>query len=277
MTLLDLHCHSTASDGAFDPVDVVALAASAGVTTLALTDHDTLEGLAAADAAARAAGIEFAPGTELSVRVPSGSMHLLAYLPSLAPEPLASRMQQIGEFRATRNQRIVARLGELGFPIRWEDVAGKARGRVGRPHIAAALVDAGYVATVQQAFDELLSDDGPAYVEAGSFGPAEAVALARASGCAPVLAHPYTLRLAGDELDAFAGELAQAGLLGLECFRRDHDEAMREANLEICARHGLVPTGGSDFHGTRDDQIGDVGAVPVPAGTYAELMRRATS
>ena len=274
---LDLHCHSTASDGAFDPAEVVARAAAAGVTTLALTDHDTLEGLAEAAAAATACGIAFAPGTELSVRGPSGSMHLLAYLPSLVPEPLASRMRQIGEYRSARNQRIVARLGELGYPVRWEDVVAKARGRVGRPHIAAALVDAGYVETVQQAFDELLSDAGPAYLEAGSFGPAEAVALARESGCAPVLAHPYTLRLGADELDAFAGELAAAGLLGLECFRTDHDEATRVANLAICERHGLVPTGGSDFHGTRDDRIGDVGAVPVPVGTWADMMHRATN
>ena len=274
---LDLHCHSNASDGAFDPADVVARAAAAGVTTLALTDHDTLGGLAEASEAARVAGIELAPGTELSVRRPTGSMHLLAYLPSLAPEPLASRMQQIGEYRSTRNRRIVARLAELGFPVRWEAVAAKARGKVGRPHIAAALVDAGYVDSVQQAFDELLSDDGPAYLEAGSFGPAEAIGLVRSSGAAPVLAHPYTLRLAGAGLDAFVAELAQAGLIGLECFRADHDHVMREANLALCQRHGLVPTGGSDFHGTRDDRIGDVGAVPVPAGTYAELMRRATS
>ena len=274
---LDLHCHSTASDGAFDPAEVVARAAAAGVTTLALTDHDTLEGLAEADAAARDHGIVLAPGTELSVRGPSGSLHLLVYLPSLAPEPLASRMRQIGEHRSSRNQRIVERLAELGYPVRWEDVAAKARGRVGRPHIAAALVDAGYVETVQQAFDELLSDTGPAYLEAGSFGPAEAVALARESGCAPVLAHPYTLRLEAGELDAFVGELAALGLLGLECFRADHDEPTRAANLAICERYGLVPTGGSDFHGTRDDRIGDVGAVPVPEGTLAELMHRATS
>ena len=277
MTLVDLHCHSTASDGALAPGEVVVQAARAGVTTLALTDHDTFEGLPEAIAAAVRAGIELAIGTELSVRGPSGSMHLLAYLPALDSEPLAGRMRAIAEYRSTRNQRIVERLGELGYPIRWQDVVVKAKGRVGRPHIAQALVDAGYVETVQQAFDELLSDSGPAYLEAGSLGPVEAVGIIHASGGAAVLAHPYTLRMEDAALSTFVGELAAAGLAGLECFRRDHDDAMREANLALCRRHDLVPTGGSDFHGTRDDEIGDVGPVPLPADSFAQLMQRTTS
>ena len=112
----------------------------------------------------------FVAGSELSVRPPSGSMHLLAYLPSADAEPLATRIREIGEYRAGRNQRIVERLNELGYAVEWDDVARRARGRVGRPHIAAALVDAGYVESVQEAFDRLLADGQPAYVDAGSLG-----------------------------------------------------------------------------------------------------------
>jgi predicted metal-dependent phosphoesterase TrpH len=163
------------------------------VRTLALTDHDTLGGLGEAAVAAERLGLRFVPGTELSVRPPSGSMHLLAYLPSAAAEPLATRIREIGDYRASRNQRIVARLNELGYKLEWEDVARRARGRVGRPHIAAALVDAGHVATLQEAFDRLLADGQPAYVDAGSLGPDEAVELVerrRAGTRAPVLAAP---------------------------------------------------------------------------------------
>src|SRR4029077_299062 len=139
---------------------------------------------------------------------PSGSMHLLAYLPAAGAEPLATRIREIGDYRAgrnqriaarvdetcraARNQRIVARLDELGYAIEWEDVARRARGRVGRPHIAAALVDAGHVASVQEGFDRLLGDDPPAEVDAGSLGPEEAVGVVAASGGAAVLAHPYS-------------------------------------------------------------------------------------
>ena len=143
------------------------------------------------------------PGTEISVRPPSGSMHLLAYLPSAGAEPLATRIQAIADYRGSRNRRIVARLNELGYALEWDDVARRAKGRVGRPHIAAALVDAGHVGTCQDAFDRLLADGQPAYVDAGSLGPEEAVEVVAASGGAPVLAHPYSLRMGDAELERF--------------------------------------------------------------------------
>ena len=199
-------------------------------------------------------------------------MHLLAYLPSTGAEPLATRIRGIGEYRASRNQRMVERLNELGYAVAWEDVARRAKGRVGRPHIAAALVEAGHVATTQEAFDRLLADGQPAYVDAGSLGPEDAVALVAESGGAPVLAHPYSLRMGDAELERFAGGLVAQGLRGLECFRPDHDDGKRAFTRRLCLQLGLVPTGGSDWHGRADGlELGDVGPVPVPADTLARL------
>jgi predicted metal-dependent phosphoesterase TrpH len=206
------------------------------------------------------------------VRPPSGSMHLLAYLPDAGAEPLATRMRAIAEYRSSRNQRIVERLGELGYAIPWDDVARRAKGRVGRPHIAAALVDAGHVATMQEAFDRLLADGQPAYVDAGSLGPAEAVALVAESGGAPVLAHPYTLRMGDAALERFAAHLVGHGLRGLECFRPDHDDQQRAFTRRLCSQLGLVPMGGSDWHGRPDGlALGDVGPVPLPDDTLERL------
>jgi hypothetical protein len=199
-------------------------------------------------------------------------MHLLAYLPSAAAEPLATRMQAIAEYRSSRNQRIVERLDELGYALAWDDVARRARGRVGRPHIAAALVDAGHVTTTQEAFDRLLADGQPAYVDAGSLGPEEAVELVAQSGGAPVLAHPYTLRMGDAELERFAARLAGHGLRGLECFRPDHDDQQRAFTRRLCAELALVPMGGSDWHGRPDGlELGDVGPVPLPDDTLERL------
>jgi predicted metal-dependent phosphoesterase TrpH len=199
-------------------------------------------------------------------------MHLLAYLPEASAEPLATRIREIGDYRASRNQRIVARLNELGYAIEWEDVARRARGRVGRPHIAAALVDAGHVASVQDAFDRLLADGQPAYVDAGSLGPAEAVELVAASRGAPVLAHPYSLRLGDAALERFVAGLVDRGLRGVECFRPDHDDAQRAFTTRLCAQLGLVPTGGSDWHGMSEGpELGDAGPVAVPGDTLERL------
>jgi predicted metal-dependent phosphoesterase TrpH len=269
---LELHCHSTASDGALAPAALVEHAHALGIGTLALTDHDTLAGLGEAAGAAARLGLRFVAGAEISVRPPSGSMHLLAYLPSAEAEPLATRIQAIADYRGSRNQRMVARLNELGYALEWDDVARRAKGRVGRPHIAAALVDAGHVGSLQEAFDRLLADGQPAYVDAGSLGPEEAVEVVAASGGAPVLAHPYSLRMGDAELERFVARLAACGLRGVECYRPDHDAGQRAFTLRLCARAGLVPTGGCDWHGRPDDPpLGHAGPVPVPEDTLERL------
>jgi predicted metal-dependent phosphoesterase TrpH len=254
------------------PSALVEHAHARGLRTLALTDHDTLGGLREAGCAADRLGLRLVAGSELSVRPPSGSMHLLAYLPSADAEPLATRIREIGEYRAGRNQRIVERLNELGYAVEWDDVARRARGRVGRPHIAAALVDAGYVESVQDAFDRLLADGQPAYVDAGSLGPEAAVELVAESGGVPVLAHPYTLRMGDSALERFVARLAGSGLQGVECFRPDHDDGQRAFTQRLCARLGLVPTGGSDWHGNPEGpDLGDSGPVSLPEDTLARL------
>ncbi len=149
------------------------------------------------------------------------------------PSRSRRRIGAIADYRSSRNQRIVERLNELGYAIEWEDVARRAQGRVGRPHIAAALVDAGHVRDPQEAFDRLLADGQPAYVDAGSLGPEEAVEVVAASGGAAVLAHPYTLRMTEAELERFAAGLVGHGLRGIECFRPDHDEEQRAFTLRV--------------------------------------------
>jgi predicted metal-dependent phosphoesterase TrpH len=269
---VDLHAHSTASDGVLSPQELVARAARLGVSTLALTDHDTLDGLPAAQAAARLEGVRLVPGVELSVRVAHGSMHLLGYLPSAAPQPLAGRIGAIAAAREDRNRRMVERLAELGAPVEWEAVAAHATGRVGRPHIARALVAAGHAADVGDAFERYLAAGAPAYLEAGSLSPSEAVELVRASGGAPVLAHPGTLRLDPAALAELVAALAAAGLAGVEVVRPDHDEARRGELAALCARHGIIATGGSDFH--RPDgqvELGRLGA-PLDPGVCDRLL-----
>jgi predicted metal-dependent phosphoesterase TrpH len=244
------------------------------VNVLAITDHDTIDGVPEAVAAGAHNGVRVIPGVEISVAGPSGSMHLLGYFSESAPEPLATRIREIADFRASRNRRIVDRLGELGMPIRWDDVARRAQGKIGRPHIAAALLDAGYVPDLQTAFDRWLATGQPAYVEAGSLGPEDAVQLVLASGGAPVLAHPGTLKLDDRSLGTFATRLRDAGLRGLEVYRPEHSPDRRAVYGALCERLGLVPSGGSDFHRDEPDgpQLGDAGEVPLPADTLARLQ-----
>ena len=233
-----------------------------------------MEGVAEAIAAGEASGVRVLPGVELSVRPPCGSMHLLGYFVSTSPQPLADRIGAIAAFRSDRNMAIVERLGELGVPVEWFDVARRASGRVGRPHIAAALVAAGHVASTQEAFERWIGDNGPAYVDSGSLSAQEAVALVAESGGAPVLAHPASLRMDAARLEAFVGELARAGLRGIEVYRPDHDTEHRSAYAAICARTGLVPCGGSDFHRDAPEcaDVGDCGPAPLPPDTAERLL-----
>jgi predicted metal-dependent phosphoesterase TrpH len=250
----------------------VARAAERRVGVLALTDHDTLDGLPDALAAAAEHGVRLVCGIELSVRSPSGSMHLLGYLPGPAPEPLAGRIGEIAAFRDRRNRLMVERLAELGAPVAWEDVARRGWGRIGRPHIADALVAAGHALDRGDAFEQWIGSGCPAYVSAGSVAPADAVALVQASGGAAVIAHPGSLRLEPSELATFAAGLVPAGLRGLEVYRADQDPIEQNHLLGLCRRYGLVPTGGSDFHRV-DPLAPDLGGgPPLPPDTVDRLF-----
>jgi predicted metal-dependent phosphoesterase TrpH len=253
--LIDLHTHSSVSDGTETPAQLMATARAAGLDVVALTDHDTTAGWAAAEAA-RPAGLTVVPGMELSCRwfpadQPPISVHLLAYLfdpesPGLAVERGRLRTERLG-----RGERIVAALAEAGYPVVWERiVAGCAGGVVGRPHVARALVDAGVVGSVDAAFETLLHHRSPYYVAKADTEVREGIALIRAAGGVPVFAHGLATtrgRIVGD--DAVAA-MAEAGLLGLEVDHPDHTPEQRDHLSGLAKDLGLISTGSSDYHGT---------------------------
>lgn len=251
----------------------MALAAEAGVGVLAVTDHDSLAGVPEALAAGRDLGVRVIPGVELSVEVPSGSMHLLGYFREAAPQPLSGRLEAMRAAREDRARRIVARLAEIGAPVSFADVAARAAGALGRPHLADALVAAGHARDRQDAFDRYLGDDGPAHVPHEGLGPREAIALVRDSGGAAVLAHPATLVMTQKELGSFVQRLRSWGLAGLEVHRPEHTPERRRAYAELAHRYRLVACGGSDFH--RPDDVlrpGDTGDPPLPVDAIDRLL-----
>ncbi len=272
---VDLHLHSVFSDGSETPRAIIDLAVRAGLTAIALTDHDTLDGVAEAAAAAAAAGLTFVPGTELSVDWTTGPMHLLAYFLEPGTGPLQDRLEDIQAGRARRNEQIVARLRSLGFDLSLEEVAAEAGGRgVGRPHFAAVLLRKGYVADLRQAFDRYLAAGRPGYVNRERLDAITAIRLARASGAVPVIAHPHTLGITAADYTAAFEQLAAAGLGGIEAHYAEYRPEMRQHLAAVCRRLGIAATGGSDFHGTYKPglQVGSGhGDLAVPDEALEEL------
>ena len=250
--MIDLHTHSTVSDGSDSPTAVVEKAAERGITALALTDHDSVGGLAEANKAAADAGIELIPGTELSVNWTTGAMHLVVLFLSSVPGALQNRLGEMRAGRATRNTLILERLATLGLPVPLEEVLAHGQGEsIGRPHIAAVMMSRGYVATMAEAFDLYLGFGRPAYAPRWRLDPEEAIDLALQSGAVPILAHPHTLAL--DRSEAVASTLTRlkkAGLVGIECYYPLYSPIEREGYAALAERFGLLPSGGSDFHGT---------------------------
>lgn len=243
------------------------------MTTLALTDHDTMEGVPDAMAAGARLGVAVVPGVELSARVPVGAMHLLGYFRHPAPPAVVARLAELRLQRVGRARQMADRLAEMGAPLVWDDVARRARGSVGRPHLADALVAAGHVADRAEAFDRYLADDGPAYVPSAAMDPEEALRLVSAAGGAPVLAHPYSLRLGRAALRAFVEELRRLGLRGIEVHRPDHDAVDTRALADLARDLELVAGGGSDFHRPEGPvELGDTGDHAVPLGAVDALF-----
>jgi 3',5'-nucleoside bisphosphate phosphatase len=241
------------SDGTDSPTRVVQLAGEAGLAALALTDHDTLDHLPEARAAAEAQSLRLVPGCEISCELSGrapGTMHLLVFFVDDAPGELRDRLAALQEARNERNVQIVDALNERGVPITVEAVQAQAGpGSVGRPHIARVLMEAGHVSSIQEAFDVWLGKGRPAYFERDRLEPEDAIELTHASGGVCAIAHPGSLGLDDVELDAFVGELADAGLDGLECEYGAYLPEERAPLHELARRHGLAPTGGSDYHG----------------------------
>ena len=268
---IDLHTHSLRSDGALAPAELIRRAAEHGVRVQALADHDTLAGIAEAQAEGERAGVRVIPATELNTESEWGDVHVLAYFVDPADAALEERLRWLRDNRGRRIELMVEKLNALGYTVSLERVREIAQGgSLGRPHLAQALFEAGHVPTYDAAFDTLISKDAPAYVSRVGLTPLEAVRLAREHGGAPSLAHPATV----DGLEELLPRLAEAGLAGIECYYGSHTPELTSRCLRLAARHRLVPTGGSDYHG-RGEHGADLGGVFVPPETVDALERRA--
>lgn len=277
--VIDLHVHSTASDGSDAPDVVARLAAAAGCSSLALTDHDTLGGLGAARAAADELGIRLVPGCEISCRWNPGSLHMLVYfVDDDSAGPLRDELARLRNDRIERNRRLLDRLVSLGIRITAEEVADVAGSEVvGRPHFAAVLVGKGYAADPQDAFDRLLGRGRPGYVAKARVDPGDAARIARASGGVAVLAHPLSLGIPPPDLELAIAELAAAGIAGVEALYGRYTPQERADLSDLAGRHSLAVTGGSDYHGTfkPDLHVGSgTGDLEVPDSALAALEDR---
>jgi len=285
---VDLHLHTTASDGAYTPAAVVALARDRGLRTIAITDHDSVEGLAEALATA-GHGLEAIPGVEINTDIPhsdeapsrppfrgvrrdgASEVHILGYYVDYRHAELQDVLRKLRDFRRDRARRMVEKLARLGMPLDWQRVAALAgEGAVGRPHVAQALVERGYVTDVSQAFDRYIGREGPAYVERHKLTPVEATRLIVRAGGLPALAHPSGLA----NLPLLLDELTAAGLVGLEAYYTGYLPEETQSLLLLAQKYGLVATGGSDFHGGSILPHADLGSVFVPMAAVAALQSR---
>jgi predicted metal-dependent phosphoesterase TrpH len=273
---IDLHAHTVFSDGTFTPTGSVKLALERGLTTLAITDHDSTEGLSEAFAAADGNSLEIVPGTEFSTVWNGQGVHVLAYWPDLDNEEFQAELRRLREDRFTRGERMVERLRELGYPVTFERVREIAGGgAVGRPHVARALVEAGVIAETDEAFTpELIASGGRAYVEKHALDPFAALTLIKRAGAVAVIAHPGLWREGLGVSDELIEELAANGLDGIEAAHSDHTPEMESRYRDMAGHLGLVATGSSDCHGTLYDPV-RLGLVTTDPDQYAALRERA--
>lgn len=270
-TRADLHTHTTCSDGRLSPPGLVEKAALRGLAALAITDHDSVEAYPLAQAAADRFGITLVPGVELSANVDGADVHLLGYGFDPADAGLRAHLARYRQERLERAREIVARLAALGRVVELERVLTLAgQGAVGRPHVARALVEAGHVETVQEAFERYLGNDAPAFVPKGTATPEELIGLIHAAGGVAVLAHPgHWTR------EATVRRLVEAGLDGIETVHPAHDENLVGYWQGMAVRYDLLQTGGSDYHGFRELDEERFGAYTVPVERLTRLRRAA--
>ena len=272
---IDLHTHSTASDGTDTPAELVRNAAAAGLDVVALTDHDTTRGYAEA-VAALPEGLTLVTGAELSCRIDGISMHMLAYLFDPEEPALLAERELVRDDRVPRAKGMIAKLNALGVPVTWEQVSRIAGdGSVGRPHVASALVELGVVPTVGDAFtQDWLADGGRAFVEKHETDPFEAIRLIKGAGGVAVFAHPAAAKRGRTVPESAIAELAAAGLDGIEVDHMDHDPDTRARLRGLGEELGLLMTGSSDYHGSRKTCV--LGEYTTDPEVYGEITRRAT-
>ncbi len=269
--MLDLHCHTTYSDGRLTPAELVQVAVSVGVYALAITDHDTVSGWDEAFAAAKVYNLEIVPGLELSTAHNSRSLHILGFYPD--QNKLRAPLTECRKGRQRRAQKIAAKLAKLGYPIHLP-VLGEGMAP-GRPHIATALVKAGYVRSSREAFERLLGDDKVAYVHYEKFSSVEGIALLRSCGAVPVWAHPYLFR--GGKVEEVLSELVAAGLMGVEVYHPSHTPTQQQNLEQLCRHYGLLMTGGSDYHGPKPNAKGasfhNLNSLHLPLSLLSQLKQ----
>lgn len=278
MNEIDLHTHTAASDGALTPTQLVIRADKLALKILAVTDHDSTEGVVEALAAGRAHGLEIIPGVEINTDVPRAEVHVLGYFIDHTDSHLRGELARLREGRVGRARRMAEVLTEMGVAVDFQRILALAgEGAVGRPHVAQALLEAGHVTSYNEAFAQYIGRNSPAYVERLKFGPIEACRLIREAGGVPVLAHPvhydrYGAITTAIDLDAALPDLIEAGLMGLEVYYPGYDAITIAYLLNITRRHGLLATGGTDFHRIRPDGP-DLGGVYVPKKVVRGLRR----
>ncbi|HEY4485346.1 MAG TPA: PHP domain-containing protein [Nitrospiria bacterium] len=277
---IDLHTHSTASDGTLTPLELVRYAARKGLRAMALTDHDCVDGLDAAVAEGERLGVEVIPGIEISAEFPGGTMHVLGFFVDRADSKFQEGLERLQQARRDRNPRIVRNLQALGLDITYEEVvAASGGGQVGRPHFAKVLIQKGYASTNQNAFERYLKKGAPGYEEKFRFSPQEALELIHQAGGVAVLAHPFTLfREGAENLDAVLAELSRFELDGMEVYYSTYSYDQIRSYRSLAEKHGLLFSGGSDFHGSHKPGI-DLGVgqgqLQVPYELLEALRKRA--
>ena len=279
MDYIDLHTHTTASDGSLSPAELVKEAAQAGLKAVAVTDHDTIDGLGEALETGQGLEMEVVPGVEISMEVGlKGGAHLVGLWVRPGHQGLLQGLERLQEARAQRNPRMLAKLNELGLKLSMEEVSQQAGGgQVGRPHFARALVEKGLAGSVGEVFSRWLGAGAQAYVPKERLTPAEGISLVRAAGGVPVLAHPGLLDLDRNGLESLLRKLKGLGLEALEAYYSEHDEATRRGLVSLAARLGLAVSGGSDFHGASKPQVKlglGKGDLRVPGALLAALRQR---
>ena len=270
--VIDLHLHTTASDGVFEPSVLVDMAWRAGIRTMSVTDHDTVAGLPEVERAAVACGIAFVPGIEITAVHDSRDVHMLAYFFDRESDELAAFLGRQRADRIRRIEAIADRLADLGKPIDRQSVLGSQGGgrSLGRPLVAKALIKAGHVLDMRQAFDQLIGEGRPAFVPRVGPSPTQVISIVARAGGITSLAHPGLLRR-----DALIPDMVAAGLVAVEAFHSEHDSTTTEHYLALANSHGILVSGGSDYHGDKERRKVAFGTVGLPAELFERLSSRA--
>ncbi len=267
---IDLHIHSTVSDGRYTPEEIVRRAAKLGLSAIAIADHDSVDGTAPALLAARAfPGLKVIPNVEISTDNPEGEVHILGYFIDYTSEELQVNLAKFRNSRQTRAQKMVTRLKDSGIHIEWQrvqEIAGT--GSIGRPHIALAMLENGYTASLREAFDKYIGYGKPAYVEREKLIPVEAVKLILRAGGLPAMAHPLTV----NDPEAMIIRLKAAGLAAIEAYYNAYTTIEIKSLVNLADKHKLIATGGSDYHGLDENTETPLGRVAMPEEALAQLI-----